>query len=294
ARVQAAGAEELDRSINTLPLGDLTDREGVANGTLNANLYRIYPGYSTITQEENSTNFSYHSLQAGVRIENKHGVTLQLAYTFSHEIDEVSSDLTGLSNPFNAAYDRGSGSLDRRHIFNANYIYSLPFFTSSGNLLEKTVLGGWQISGVTVVESGSPQPLTYTGSDTLGLGGGTTNRPDKVAGVSYPKKRLEWFSTSSFANPVAPWNGGGNQGFGNAGKDAVVLPGLFNTNLSLFKSFPLAPNEGATLEIRFESFNTFNHTEFNAIDANTADSNFGQVTGSYDARTLQLGAKIKF
>ena len=72
------------------------------------------------------------------------------------------------------------------------------------------------------------------------------------------------------------------------------MPGLFNTNLSLFKTFPLAARERANLELRFESFNTFNHTEFNAIDANTADGNFGQVTGSYDARTLQLGAKIKF
>ncbi|GGG90090.1 TonB-dependent receptor [Silvibacterium dinghuense] len=298
AVLQYAGSigwdQDDDRSINTLPLNDLTDREGVANGTLNANLYRIYPGYSTITQEENQSNFSYHSLQAGLRMENKHGLTLQLAYTYSHEIDEVSSDLSGLSNPFNTAYDRGSGSLDRRHIFNANYIYSLPFFPAGSNRAAHAVLGGWQVSGVTVVESGSPQPLTYTGSDTLGLGGGTTNRPDLVAAVNYPKKRLEWFSTSSFANPVAPWNGGGNQGFGNAGKDAVVLPGLFNTNLSLFKSFALAPNERAMLELRFESFNTFNHTEFNAIDANTADSNFGQVTGSYDARTLQMGAKIKF
>ncbi|WP_446742678.1 carboxypeptidase regulatory-like domain-containing protein [Silvibacterium acidisoli] len=298
AVLQYAGSigwdQDDDRSINTLPLGNVANRQGVANGTLNANLYRIYPGFSTITQEENQSNFSYHSLQAGLRIENKHGVTLQLAYTYSHEIDEVSNDLSGLSNPFSTAYDRGSGLFDRRHIFNANYIYSLPFFTTKGNLLTRTALGGWQVSGVTVVESGSPQPLTYTGSDTLGLGGGTTNRPDLVAGVSYPKKRLEWFSTSSFANPLAPWNGGRNQGFGSAGKDAVVLPGLFNTNLSLFKTFPLAPNEGALLELRFESFNTFNHTEFNAIDANTADSNFGQVTGSYDARTLQLGVKIKF
>ena len=107
-----------DRSINTLPLtsndpaapgNPYYDREGVSNGSLNANLYRIYPGFSTITQEENETNFSYHSLQAGLRMENRHGVTLGLYYTWSHEIDEVSNDLNGLSNPFNAAYDRGSG-----------------------------------------------------------------------------------------------------------------------------------------------------------------------------------------
>ena len=287
-----------DRAINTLPLSDITHRQGVANGTANANLYRIYPGYSTVTQEENQTNFSYHSLQAGLRMENRYGLTLQLAYTYSHEIDVGSNDLNSLSNPFNPSYDRGSGNFDRRHIFKANYIYALPFFASTGNTFERATLGGWSISGVTVAQTGTPppsgSPLKYTGADTLGLGGGTTNRPNLVAPVSYVKKGLVWFNKNSFADPVAPWNGGGNEGFGNAGKDAVVLPGLFNTNLSLFKTFPLAPRERASLELRFESFNSFNHTEFNAIDANTGDSNFGQVTGSYDARTLQLGAKIKF
>ncbi|MGC2402581.1 MAG: carboxypeptidase regulatory-like domain-containing protein [Acidobacteriaceae bacterium] len=309
AAVQYAGSvgwdQDDDRSINTLPLTDPNNqanpydlREGVANGTLNANLYRIYPGFSTVTQEENETSSSYHSLQATLRLENRHGLTLVLAYTYSHEIDEVSNDLNSLSNPFNTAYDRGSGNFDQRHIFNSNYIYNLPFFANSQNLLERTALGGWSISGVTVARSGSPAqsgtPFQYTGPDTLGLGGGTTNRPDKVAPVSYPKRRLEWFSTSSFANPVAPWNGGGNQGFGNAGKDAVILPGQFNTNLALFKIIPLTPSEGASIELRFESFNTFNHTQFNAVDTNTADANFGQATGAYDARTLQLGAKIKF
>jgi carboxypeptidase family protein len=286
-----------NRSINTLPLSDHVHRQGVANGTLNANLYRIYPGYSTVTQEENQTNFSYHSMQAGLRMENRYGLTLQLAYTYSHAIDVGSNDLNSLSNPFNPSYDRGSGNFDRRHIFKANYIYTLPFFTSTSNTFERVTLGGWSISGVTVAQSGTPppssSPLKYTGADTLGLGGGTTNRPNLVTPVHYVKKGLIWFNKNSFADPVAPWNGGGNEGFGNAGKDAVILPGLFNTNLSLFKTFPLV-REGANLELRFESFNTFNHTEFNAIDANTGDANFGQVTGSYDARTLQLGAKVKF
>ncbi len=67
---------------------------------------------------------------------------MQFSYTWSHEIDVANSDLTTLSNPFNASYDRGSGSLDRRHIFSANYIYDLPFFTNSGNFLERQVLGG--------------------------------------------------------------------------------------------------------------------------------------------------------
>jgi len=305
AVVQYAGSlgweQNDDRAINTLPLTDPNNaanpydlREGVSNGTLNANLYRIYPGFSGIEQEENETNFNYNSLQAGVRMENRHGLTLQLAYTYSHEIDEVTNDLNSLSNPFDPRYDRGSGGFDRRHILNMNYIYNLPFFANSTNLLERTALGGWQFSGITVWQSGTPQYIYYTGAtDTVGLGGGTTNRPDLVAPVSYPKKRLAWFSTASFANPVAPWNGGPNQGFGNAGKDAVVGPGLVNFNWSLFKNIPIKEG-GPSLELRFEYFNVFNHTQFNNIDQNSGDGNFGQVTTAYDPRTLQLGAKFKF
>ena len=283
-----------DRSINTLPLNSPA-REGVANGTVTTNYYRNYPGYSTITQEETATNFSYHSLQVGLSMQNKHGLTLNLAYTYSHEIDDVSTDLTQVSNPYDIGYDRGSGSFDRRHDFNANYIYELPFFLRSSNALERNALGGWSVSGITVAETGTPAPITYNGADVLGLGGGTTNRPNLVAPVSYPHSRLAWFNTSAFSAPIAPWVNGSNnnQGFGSAGKDAIVGPGLYNTNLSIFKTFAFKA-EGPTLEVRFESFNTFNHTEPNNIDQNTNDANFGQVTTTYDPRTIQLGAKFNF
>lgn len=280
------------RAINTLPLSDITHRQGVANGTVNANLYRQFPGFSSITQEENRTNFSYHSLQVGIRLEEKHGLTFQLAYTYSHEIDTATNDLNAVSNPFNIEYDRASGGFDRRQIFNANYFYKLPFFAKSDNALERIALGGWEVSGVTNVQSGIPQSITYNGPDTLGLGGGTTNRPNIVGKISYPKTQLAWFDKTAFAAPVAPWAGGTNQGFGNARKDAIVLPGLFNFNLAAFKTF--AFTEGLGLQIRVESFNTFNHSQFQNIDTNTNDANFGQVTSAYDPRVLQLGAKLSF
>ena len=303
-----------DRAINTLPLTDPNNsanpydlRQGVAGQlpdpanpgsnlpALNANLYRIFPGFSDITQEENETNFNYNSLQAGLRMENKHGLTVTLAYTYSHNISNVSNDLNRISNPFNASYDRGSDTgFDRRHIFNASYIYALPFFSRSSNFAERAFLGGWEISGITTAEAGVPIRINYNGPDTLGLGGGTSNRPNLVSKVTYPKKVSKWFSTDSFADPVAPWNGGPNNGFGNAGKDAVVGPGLFNWNLSLFKSFPLTKSEGAHFELRIETFNTFNHTSFQGVDTSSHDGNFGQVTSDYGPRTIQLGGKFSF
>jgi hypothetical protein len=291
-----------ERQINTLPLNDINDRKAVATGTNlagnaqnnNANLYRMFPGFSSIQQDENATNFNYNSLQAGLRMENKHGVTVQLSYTWAHEIDIQSDDLsTTISDPFNLKYDRGSGTLDRRNIFSANYVYKVPFFLHSSNMLEHTLLGGWEISGVTTAQRGVPQNVTY-GTDTLGLGGGTTNRPDLTGKVSGPKTRQEWFNTKAYTAPLAPWAGGTNNGFGTAGKDNVIGPGLFNWNASVFKSFALTSHEGPRIEIRVESFNTFNHTEFQNLDLGFTDGNFGQVTSALDPRTLQFGGKFLF
>ena len=300
-----------DRQVNTLPLsGDPNVpasenpfpstpygfREGVAKGTLNANRYRNFPGFGNINQEEDETHFNYNSLQAGVRIENRHGMTILLAYTWSHEIDTATNDLNGVSNPYNINYDRASGGFDRRHIFNASYVYALPFYRSGGNALERTVVGGWSISGITMLESGNPVFVHYTGPDTLGLGAGS-NRPNLVSKPRYPKSVNDWFSTSSFADPVAPWNGGPggvNAGFGNAGRDSIVGPGLFNWNLSLFKSIPLREGGTPRVELRFESFNTFNHPQWQGLDSNNHDGNFGQITSDYGPRNLELGGKFVF
>jgi hypothetical protein len=282
-----------DRSINTLPLSNLAARQNVAAGTADANQFRQYLGYASITQEEQTTNSSYHSLQSSLRVENQHGFTVQFSYTWSHEIDLANGDLTRLSNPFNQEYDRSSGALDRRHIFSANYIYNLPFF-KNGNFLERQALSGWQISGITVANSGTPVTVSY-GPDTLGLGGGTSNRANFVPGASAkgPKTQKKYFNTAAFSAPVAPWLGGPNDGFGNSGKDKVVGPGRFNTNLSIFKSFPIM-KEGLRLQIRAESYNTFNHTQFQNLDSGLTDGNFGQVTSAWDARSFQFGGKLLF
>jgi len=301
-----------DRQINTLPLinFDATtpgadpnnpywDRPQVGGGKYLANLYQQYPAFANINQEENETNFNYNSLQAGFRVENRHGLTTQVAYTWSHLMSVVANDLNGISNPFNAHYDWGSDTgFDRRHILNVSYVYALPWYNKSSNTAARMILGGWTVSGITFVESGLPLRPAYSGSDTLGLGGGTSNRPDQVGKVSYPKQLSgtanQWFTPSAFADPLAPWNGGTNQGFGNARKDAVKGPGIQNWNISVFKSIPFTSSERVHLDLRFESYNIFNHVNPQGVDMNNHDANFGKVTSDYGPRTLQLGGKLSF
>ena len=292
-----------DRAINTLPLvdtdstatGPYDKRQLVATGKANANNFRIFPGFAGITQEENRTNFNYNSLQAGFRVESRHGLTTQVAYTWSHLMSIVANDLNTISNPFNAHYDWGSDTgFDRRQVLNISYVYNLPWFSKSSNTAERLILGGWTVSGITFFENGLPQRAAYSGSDVLGLGGGTSNRPNLVSHVTYPKTVNAWFSKSSFADPVAPWNGGPNQGFGNARKDAIKGPGIQNWNISLFKAIPLTKGEGPRIDLRFESFNTFNHMNPQGVNLNNHDTNFGKVTSDYGPRTLQLGGKFIF
>lgn len=127
----------------------------------------------------------------------------------------------------------------------------------------------------------------------MGLGGNTTNRPNIVAPIAYAKTQKSWFSKASFADPVAPWVDPASTGFGDARKDSVVGPGLFNWNLSLYKDIPLT-REGMHFQFRAESFNTFNHTEFQNLDLGNHDGNFGAVTSAYDNRVLQFGLKFIF
>ena len=216
-----------------------------------------------------------------------------------------------VSNPWNLKYDKGSGLLDRRHILSINYVYTLPAFGKSSSLV-RSLASGWKLAGTIVDETGLPAIVTgaggITGSgntyDPVGLGGGYTVRPNINGKMRYPKQWGQWFDTSRFSNVVPVWQGGANMGFGNTGKDAVVGPGRVHFTTSIYKSFALTERVG--FELRFESFNTFNHSEPNSLNTNYAPQNgdfstvlnqgntFGQVTSTYDPRVLELGAKFNF
>jgi len=263
-----------------------------------------YPGFANVQVQTNPATSHYNSFQTGLRQQNKHGLSYEVDYTYGHQIDTQiqSVDLTRVSNPWDLKYDKGSGALDRRHMLNINYVYKLPFFNDSPALVH-TTLGGWTIAGTAIWESGLPW---YGGSnpgpaggypDTVGLGGTYTIRPDASGKPTYPKKKngngnYQWVSNSVFSAPVPSWLGGPNLGFGNAGRDIVVGSGRTNFTTSVYKTFDIG--DRCRFEFRAESFNTFNHTQFNSMQNRAANSNFGEVTGAFDPRTFELGGKFVF
>jgi Carboxypeptidase regulatory-like domain len=265
-------------------------------GGANPNLYAPFPGFGSIKLSQNSENSKYNSFQTEFRVQATKGLTLQLAYTYSKAYDydnggQNTDDLQTASNPYNLRYDYGLSGLDRTNVFIADYVYQLPFFTHASNAFEKTLLGGWQISGVIISESGVPLNVTLTGSNSsAGLGNNATNRPDLTGSITYPGTIGEFFNTGVFASP-APGT------FGDAPHNAVRGPGRTNLNTSLFKDFGGIKwwnPEGATLELRFETFNTLNHTQFQNPNTAFPSGNFGVITSAYDPRILQVAAKFIF
>lgn len=279
--------------------GDPSNKSGTNPGATSIPIpdqLRTFPGYGGITQQETTTNGGYNGFQTGLRAQNKHGLTGEIDYTWSHEIDINSFDNSGISNPYNLKYDKGSGALDRRHILSINYIYKLPLFNQSTGLLH-SVAGGWELAGTFIGETGTiiaNQGVGLSvGYDPVGLGGGYTNRPDITGKVHYTKVHGgQWFDPSVFTAPTPAWAGGVNQGFGNARKDAVTGPGRANFNTSLYKTFAI--RESIDFKFRLETFNTFNHTQFNGVSSTFGNGNFGSVTGTYDPRVIELGGQLRF
>ena len=157
---------------------------------------------------------------------------------------------------------------DRRQILNANYIYNLPIFNKSQGLV-KSIAGGWQIAGTVVKESGIPQQVNLSANyDPVGLSGGYTNHPNITPGgkLALPQDGVPMVRHKPDPNKQHAGNtdthnyvharlaGGTNLGFGNWGKDVLVLPGRFNLTTSLYKTFQIYKT--ANFQLKFESFNT--------------------------------------
>jgi hypothetical protein len=274
------------RQIDLPNQSSLSQLSTLPGGTTPYNLALSYPGYSSIMLYENAGNSHYNSLQINMHSQIKRDLTLQVAYTLSRAIDPTNGgDLYTLSNPYNRSYDIGPAPLDRTHIALVNFVYEIPVFRNSQHTALKSVAGGWELSGIVTMESGLPLFLTEGGS--LGSNGlsGATNRPNFTGSVSEPGTIAHFFTTSGFTNPAVGQ-------FGNLGKGVFRGPGRNNWNMSLFKSFQLSEARKSRIELRIESFNTWNHTEYQNVSTGFGSGNFGQVTSTWDARVFQLGGKF--
>ena len=147
--------------------------------------------------------------------------------------------------------------------------------------------------------AGNAAPSNSYG-DTVGLGGDYSIVPNLTGKPQYTKGKAtvgpvsgyQYVSNAGFSQP-ASWFGGPDLGFGNVGRDAVVGPG--RTQLHHLAIQVVRLREAAHFEFRADSFNTFNHTQFNGLaDTNPQNQDFGFVNSAQDPRTFELGGKFVF
>ena len=258
---------------------------------------RPYRGYRSINMITPQFNSNYHSLQALAQRRFTGASQINVAYTWSKNLTDNQTDRsTAPENSYNIGLDRGRATLDRRHVFTANYVYELPWFSQQHNFKEK-VLGGWQISGIATYQTGLPFSPLGANFDPTGLG----NIPALVAGNrpnllcdpndNAPHTFEQFFNTACLQlNPTS----GVNQAsvLGNGARGAINGPSTKRVDFSLFKN--LRFGENVNLQIRAEAFNVFNTTNFRTISSTITLATYGQVTAVRDPRTIQFGAKLSF
>ena len=279
----------------------------LANPGKTTNQIRPFLGYTDITQFRSDASSDYNALQV-YAAKRKGDLTATVSYTFSRAFGTASgiNDNPEPECPLTCQladgsvvswedYYYGPLSFDRRHVFVVTYTYDFPFFRKMKGV-GGALLDGWELSGITRVQSG--QPLTVTSTQSVGPSGSGvatfTRRANIVAGVplysgfTCPAGKKCWINPAAFA--AAPINGAGNAPVGG-----VIGPMYYDWDFSLRKSFKL-PWESMSLAFQADAFNAFNRTNWGNPGTGGAGlgGGFGQIGSTNPPRNLQFGVRFAF
>jgi hypothetical protein len=244
-------------------------------------------------------------------------LALVVVYTYAKSMDDKSAAAgIGATNGFaghmdehNPRRDYARSDFDVGQRFVASYVYNLPIGHGKKVLNDASkpvdaLVGGWSITGIATFQQGFP--FSVLANDSFGLLNTFTQRADIIGNPQsgFTKSPSQWFNTAAFRQPLAG-------AFGTSGRNILRGPGINNWDMGVAKSISLY--ERINLQLRLESFNTFNHTQY-GIDpsqpgvgpgqagldtqvndqAPSANTNFGRIISARPGRILQLGAKISF
>lgn len=260
----------------------------------NIAIFNPYKGYNAINQNRFDSNYNYNALQ--IFASKRAGmVTATLAYTFAKALGDSNGNNQTLENWTDNHYNYGPLVNDRRHAFVATFVVQTPDLRGH-NFLIREVAGAWQISGVARLQSGAYYNVQSTSRYSLG-----NVRPDMTPGAPIYSKHagLCGYIYNGSTNLPAGCSTGANPfsaptgpRFGNAPYAAIVGPGLAQTDATLSKFFPVT--ERVRVKVQADAFNILNRTNFNGLNLNASNNNFGTISSAFPARQLQLGAKVLF
>ncbi len=286
---------------------------------ISPDILRPYLGFSNVISVENIADSEYHAFQATLR-QTTGPLTVGVAYTFSHSIDDSSDrSSANFANSLDIHSNRASSDFDQRHLLNVSYIYDLPFLRlfegfvhlvgsgldpgedgpqppvneegSGASPLLKSMLGGWQLSGITAYQTGTPFSVINGGgadgtgaADNAGVGDalGVGSYADVIGSAKVGKPFVA--SSNSNIGPLLlnPGAFAAPRGltFGDSGRNYLNNPSRINFNMSLFKHWKPF-QERLDIEFRAEAFNVFNHTQFRITDPANPGNTGNNVINCY-------------
>jgi hypothetical protein len=267
------------------------------------------PGPGNVDDRRPSLNFrsrriitndliaDYDAVTVILRKRMSHGLQLDAHYTWSRTRDIANNSNGGgnTMNNYDIMADYGPAIWDVPHRLVASYIYDVPFLKTSPNAFLRYVVAGWQVAGVTTVQSGTPVNVTIA-ADVANIGISGLQRPDLIGAIpslncqteASTKNQINCFDSSAFKMPA-------QYTFGNTPRNVLRGPKWVQTDLSLAKSVPL----GSTLKAEFhlDVFNAFNNVNFANPNAVFGSSSFGRISALATGaamRQMQLGVRFLF
>ena len=307
--------------INEVPYNAefLWSSHSPAGGILPDNFFRPYLGFSTINMQYFNLTSNYNALQTQITHRFNKGLEFGVAYTWGRAMDYTDSYNGTIAMYQNLrAWNYGPAGWDIRNNLVVNYLWNLPKVSHVWNsFFTRAVLDNWQVSGIVSRISGAPGSIALKTSNNANITGGGDGARVRLTCdpmSSAPRTFGHWFNPACVTVPVAGSPAtSATSGFtpgdpGNAPKVNYYLPADTNFDTALFKNIPFYRE--AVLQFRLETYNTFNHSEFNALnstatfkDASSAtsttpgsetDATFGQLNGTLNPRLLQLALRINF
>ena len=235
----------------------------------------------------------YNSMQVTFNRQFSKGLMLKGAYTWSHAIDYTDDDgWPGIDWNWAPVFqrNRATAGFDRTQVFQLGWVYELPFgsgkkFANSG--LASKIVGGWQVNGIESCYTGNPMYI-YASGTSLNAPDNTQTADQVLSTVARPGNvgpGQVYYNPAAFA-PVT------TQRFGTSGRNILSSPGVWNTDLSISRTFPI--KENLHFEFRTEFYNLPNTSHFNPPDNTVNDSNFMQITSSYGERNIRFAGRFSW
>ncbi len=276
----------------------------------------VYPIWGIIQSVVNQAVSNYNSWTAVMEKRMSNGLQFQASYVLTRDLSDAGGAVptefaaaggNWVSDKNDPRLDYGNVMFDRRNRFLATFLYQLPFgkgatFLPNSNRLVDTLVGGWQLGGVTVFQTGAFLTMSQVSVDSANTGILNTlgaARADVVPGVS-PKATAGLTNSAGpvFINPAAftfpPANAGR---IGDSAVGSVVGPGTDSVSLSLIKSIKLT--ERLQFQFGAQAANAFNHRNFDVPDTTLDDLSFGTISGLQSAegagpRNVEVTGRISF